>query len=158
MSAKSLQSCPILCDPWTVALGAPLSMGFPASILEWVAISFSRGSSPPRDQTPVSSSLALAGRLYTASATIGAKKKNYQQKSSRIQSSKRMYTKYPETQISRIMTWTNLPVQYVSSTVTTAIKTQDIRTRFKAHLPNQERIDPQSVLFPLITGVYQTKA
>jgi len=69
-----------------------------------------------------------------------------------------MYTKYPETQISRIMTWTNLPVQYVSSTVTTAIKTQDIRTRFKAHLPNQERIDPQSVLFPLITGVYQTKA
>ena len=65
-----------------------------------------------------------------------------------------MYTKYPERQISRIMTWTNLPAQYVSSTVTTAIKKQDTKTRLKVHLPNQERIDPQSVLFPLITGVY----
>ena len=26
--AKSLQSCLTLCDPWTVALQAPLSMGF----------------------------------------------------------------------------------------------------------------------------------
>ena len=26
--AKSLQSCPTLCDPWTVACQAPLSMGF----------------------------------------------------------------------------------------------------------------------------------
>jgi len=56
-------------------------MGFPASILEWVAISFSRGSSPPRDQTPVSSSLALAGRLYTASATtVGQKRKTINKK------------------------------------------------------------------------------
>ena len=29
MHAKSLQSCPTLCDPWTVAHQAPLSMGFP---------------------------------------------------------------------------------------------------------------------------------
>ena len=28
MHAKSLQSCPTLCDPWTVAHQAPLSMGF----------------------------------------------------------------------------------------------------------------------------------
>ena len=41
--------------PWTVAHQAPLSMGFPkARILEWVAISFSRGSSLPRDRTQVS--------------------------------------------------------------------------------------------------------
>ena len=34
--------------PWTVACQAPLSMGFPqAKILEWVAISFSRGLSDP---------------------------------------------------------------------------------------------------------------
>ena len=26
--AKSLQSCPTLCDPWTVACQAPLSMGW----------------------------------------------------------------------------------------------------------------------------------
>ena len=34
------------CNPWTVAHKAPLSMGlFQARILEWVAISFSKGSS-----------------------------------------------------------------------------------------------------------------
>ena len=35
-------------------------------ILEWVAISFSRGSSPPRDQTPVS---CIAGRFFGIQAT-----------------------------------------------------------------------------------------
>ena len=34
-----------------------------ARILEWVAISFSRGSSPPRDQTQVS---CIAGTVFTA--------------------------------------------------------------------------------------------
>ena len=33
-----------------------------ARILDWVAISFSRGSSPPRDQTQVS---CIAGRFFT---------------------------------------------------------------------------------------------
>ena len=37
-----------------------------ARILEWVAISFSRGSSRPRDQTPVS---CIAGRFFTIWAT-----------------------------------------------------------------------------------------
>ena len=41
--------------PWTVACQAPLSMGIlQARILEWVAISFSRVSSQPRDWTQVS--------------------------------------------------------------------------------------------------------
>ena len=41
--------------PWTVASQAPLSVGLPqAQILEWVAISFSIGSSWPRDRTHVS--------------------------------------------------------------------------------------------------------
>ena len=36
--------------PWTVAHQAPLSMEIlQARVLEWVAISTSRGSSPPRD-------------------------------------------------------------------------------------------------------------
>ena len=40
---------------WTAAHQALLSMGFPmARILEWVAISFSRGSSRPSDQAHVS--------------------------------------------------------------------------------------------------------
>ena len=41
--------------PWTVARQAPLSMGLPkARRLEWVAISSSGGSFPPRDRTCVS--------------------------------------------------------------------------------------------------------
>ena len=40
---------------WTIAHQDPLSMGFSqARILEWVAVSSSRGSSWPRDQTHVS--------------------------------------------------------------------------------------------------------
>ena len=44
------QSCPTLFDhmDWTVAHQAPLSMEF-SRILEWVAISFSRGSSLLKD-------------------------------------------------------------------------------------------------------------
>ena len=41
---------------------------FQASILEWVAISFSRGSSQPRDGTS-SGSPALAGRFFTTIAS-----------------------------------------------------------------------------------------
>ena len=42
--------------PWTVAHQAPLSMGLilQARILEWVAISYSRRFSQPRDQTRIS--------------------------------------------------------------------------------------------------------
>ena len=46
------QSCPILCDPMDTRLLHPWD--FLARVLEWVAISFSRGSSRPRDQTQVS--------------------------------------------------------------------------------------------------------
>ena len=38
--------------PWATARQAPLSMGIlQARILEWIALSSSRGSSQPRDQT-----------------------------------------------------------------------------------------------------------
>ena len=60
-----LQSCPILCDSmdwWTVARQAPPSMGIPqARILVWVAFSFSRGFSQPRDGTQPS---CIAGRFF----------------------------------------------------------------------------------------------
>ena len=42
---------------------------FQARILEWVAISYSRGSSWARDQTTSLGSPALAGRFFTVSAT-----------------------------------------------------------------------------------------
>ena len=49
-AAKSLQSCLTLCDPIEGSpLGSSVSGILQARILEWVAISFSRGSSQPRD-------------------------------------------------------------------------------------------------------------
>ena len=49
------QSCPNLCDPVDCSSpGSSVQGIFQARILEWVAISFSRGSSWPRDWTQVS--------------------------------------------------------------------------------------------------------
>ena len=46
------QSCPTLCDPMDCSLpGSSVHGILQARILEWVAISFSRGSSRPRDRT-----------------------------------------------------------------------------------------------------------
>ena len=45
----------LFCDPMDCnPPGSSVHGIFQARILEWVAISFSRGSSPPRDRTPVS--------------------------------------------------------------------------------------------------------
>ena len=56
------QSCPILCDPVDCSLpGSSIHGILQARILEWVAISFSRGSSRPRDQTQVS---RIRGRRF----------------------------------------------------------------------------------------------
>ena len=52
MCAKSLQSCLTLCDPMDCSPpGSSVHEIFQARILQWVAISYSRGSSWPRDQT-----------------------------------------------------------------------------------------------------------
>ena len=49
------QLCPTLCDPMDCSLpGSSVHRIFQARVLEWVAISFSRGSSQPRDQSRVS--------------------------------------------------------------------------------------------------------
>ena len=49
------QSYPTLCNPMDCSLrGSSVHGIFQARILEWVAISFSRRSSQPGDQTPVS--------------------------------------------------------------------------------------------------------
>ena len=61
------QSCPTLCDPVDCSLpGSSLHGILQARILEWIAISFSRGSSRPRDRTPVS---RIAGRRFNLWAT-----------------------------------------------------------------------------------------
>ena len=52
---KSPQSCPTLCNPVVCSLpGSSVHGILQARILEWGAISFSRGPSPPRDGTCVS--------------------------------------------------------------------------------------------------------
>ena len=49
------QSCPTLCDPVDYSLpGSSVHGIFQARVLEWIVISFSRGSSQPRDGTRVS--------------------------------------------------------------------------------------------------------
>ena len=68
--SKVTQSYPTLCDPMDCSLPAFSVHGISeARILEWVAISFSRGSSWPRDRTLVS---CIAGRRFTIWATIGS--------------------------------------------------------------------------------------
>ena len=66
------QSCPTLCDPWTVAHQAPPSMGFyRQEYWSGVPFAFSRGSSRPRDRTQVSH---IAGRRFNLCATREALK------------------------------------------------------------------------------------
>ena len=61
------QSCPTLCDPMDYSLpGFSVHGILQARILEWVTISFSRGSSQPRDQSQVSH---IAGRCFNLWAT-----------------------------------------------------------------------------------------
>ena len=67
------QLCPTLCNPMDCSLqGSSFHGIFQARVLEWVAISFSRGSSQPRDQTQVSRIIGrcfipfeLPGKSYT---------------------------------------------------------------------------------------------
>ena len=68
MKVKLLSRVRLLATPWTVAYQAPLFMGFPfqARIPEWIAISFSRRSSCPKDWTRVS---RIVGRRFTVWTT-----------------------------------------------------------------------------------------
>ena len=61
------QSCLTLCDPMDCSPPVSSVYGIlQARILEWVAISFYRGSSQPRDRTQVS---LTAGRRFNLWAT-----------------------------------------------------------------------------------------
>ena len=65
--SEATQSCPTLCDPMDCSLpGSSLHGILQARVLEWVAISFSRGSSRPRDWTQVSH---IPGRCFNLWAT-----------------------------------------------------------------------------------------
>ena len=65
--SKVAQLCPTLCDPMDCSLpGFSIYGILQARVLEWVAISFSRGSSRPRDWTRVS---RIVGRRCNLWAT-----------------------------------------------------------------------------------------
>ena len=67
MRSEVAKSCMTVCDPIDSSLPGTFIHGiFQARVLEWVAISFSRGSSLPRDWTQVSS---IAGRRFNLWAT-----------------------------------------------------------------------------------------
>ena len=67
VNSEVAQSCPTLCDPMDCSLpGSSVHGIFQAIVLEWIAISFSRGSSQPRDQTRVS---CIVDRSFTVWAT-----------------------------------------------------------------------------------------
>ena len=52
--------------PWTIARQAPLPIGFPqARLLEWMAISYSKGSPNPGIEPVSLGSPALAGGFFT---------------------------------------------------------------------------------------------
>ena len=69
------QWCPTLCDPMDCSLpGYSIHGTFQARVLEWIAISFSRGFSWPRNRTRVS---CIAGRRFTLWATREAHSSNY---------------------------------------------------------------------------------
>ena len=62
--AVTLSCVQLFCNPLDYSMpGSPVHGISQARILEWVAISFSRGSSPPRDQTWVS---CITGCFCTA--------------------------------------------------------------------------------------------
>ena len=68
------QLYPTLCDPMDCSLpGSSVHGIFQARILEWVAISFSRGPSQPRDPTQVACVSYIGRQILHASATWDTK-------------------------------------------------------------------------------------
>ena len=67
VTAHLLQSCLTLCDPMDCSPPGSFVHGIlQARILEWVAMPFSRGSSPPKDGTQVSCVFCITGRFFTS--------------------------------------------------------------------------------------------
>ena len=68
ISVVCVCACSVASDSYdTMDCSLPGSSGiFQVRILEWVAISYSKGSSQPRDRTSISMSPALAGKFFTA--------------------------------------------------------------------------------------------
>ena len=106
---KSLSHVPLY-DPVDCNLqGSSIHGIFQARILEWVAISFSRGSFQPRDWTRVS---CIAGRRFTIWATKVAewRKTRWRKPNEENHTQKAMYYMI-SFQLSICPLWTNLLIQ-----------------------------------------------
>ena len=77
MRTESLSLWLTLCDPWTVAHQAPLSMGFSRQEYWNGLLLSSPGDRPDPGVEPASLTSALAGRFFTASTTWEAWVKAY---------------------------------------------------------------------------------
>ena len=68
LCAQPLQSCVTLCDHMNCSPpGSSVREICRVRILEWVAVSSSRGPSPPKNRTPVICISCTAGRFFTTS-------------------------------------------------------------------------------------------
>ena len=91
------QSCLTLCNPGSPP-GSSVHGIFQARILEWVVISYFRGSSPPRDQTCVS---CIGRQILYHCATWEAQ----------VESVGRYIDKTPRKEISLVVQWLRLPME-----------------------------------------------
>ena len=72
--SQSLSSAQLFATPWTVACQATLSMGIlQTRIREWVAMPSSRGSSQPRNQTQVSSTVSIFSTIWANREALNKK-------------------------------------------------------------------------------------
>ena len=72
MTCVCAQSCPTLYDPRDYSLPGFSAHGiFQTRVLEWVAISYSRGSSQPRDQTHISCVSCIGRQIRYHCVTSG---------------------------------------------------------------------------------------
>ena len=63
------QSCPTLCHPMDFSLsGSSIHGIFQARVLEWIVISFSRGSEPPRKPYDIRSDVQTVNKCYSSVA------------------------------------------------------------------------------------------
>ena len=86
------QSCPALCDPKDCSPpGASIHGILQARILEWVAITFSRGSSCPRDLTAVSYISCIGRQVLYHQHHLGSPMSMESQQSQTLPSDKKCY-------------------------------------------------------------------
>ena len=72
--SQALSSAQLFATPWTVACQATLSMGIlQTRIREWVAMPSSRGSSQPRNQTQVSSTVSIFSTIWANREALNKK-------------------------------------------------------------------------------------